>query len=147
MKNSNLSFCFEHRFDVRDSEIDMFGVVNHSIYLTYLQHTRHIFFKSLGIDLSELGKRDWTPVVTRIDVRYKKPLTSGDSCVVKLAVVSVRRVKFQFLQKIFRLEQDHHSEPSIEILEAFVEGTTISPEGKPILPQEFQVLQNCVIQK
>ena len=137
------AFCFEQEFHVRDSEIDMFGVVNNSVYLTYLQHTRHSFLKNLGIDLSDLGKRAWNPVVTRIDVRYKRPLKSGDSFTVKLAVVSVKRVKFQFLQKIFLQNQEVTS----EILEAHVEGTTVSPDGKPILPQEFQALKNLVSSK
>ncbi len=137
------AFCFEQKFDVRDSEIDMFGVVNNSVYLIYLQHTRHSFFKSLGIDLSELGNRSWNPVVTRIDVRYKKPLTSGDSFVVKLAVVQIKRVRFQFLQKIFL----QNASSSAEVLEAFIEGTVISPEGRPALPEKFQKLRDYMIQK
>ena len=138
-------FCFEQKFEVRDSEIDMFGVVNNSIYLTYLQHTRHSFFKKISIDFASLGAKGWNPVVTRIDVRYKKPLKSGDRFVVKFAVANIKRVKFQFIQKIFLIAPSSEEE-STEMLEAFVEGTTISPEGRPALPEEFAILKKYLPQ-
>ncbi len=116
---------------MRDYEVDMFGVVNHSVYLRYLEHTRHTFLKSLGIDAAHMQQRGFNLVVTHIDIDYKQPLKSGELFVVKLAVPAVTRVRFIFLQDIYNLSSQQLT------TSAKIVGTAIPPKGRPVIPDEF----------
>ena len=77
---------FELDFVVRDYECDLQGIVNNAVYQNYLEHTRHQYLKSVGLDFAELHQQGIDPVVYRIEIDYKKPLKSGDSFTTKLYV-------------------------------------------------------------
>ena len=63
--------------EVRDHELDRFGVVNNAVYQNYLEHARHAFLASRGISLTHLLEEKFRPVVTRIDLKYILPLQSS----------------------------------------------------------------------
>jgi len=126
------SYCFEQEFIVRDYELDRFDVVNNAVYQNYLEHTRHTFIQSIGIDLTELRKKGFNPVVSRAEIEYKTPLRSGDRFIVKLGVAELRRVKFVFVQGIYKLP-----EMSLTTL-ARITGTVLGPLGRPELPSAFR---------
>ena len=65
--------------EVRDHELDRFGVVNNAVYQNYLEHARHAFLASRGISLTHLLEEKFRPAITRIDLEYLLPLQSGDS--------------------------------------------------------------------
>ncbi len=69
---------FTHPFTVRDYECDLQGIVNNAIYLHYLEHARHVFLKTRGVDFAALHAQGIDPVVVRIEVDYKVSLRSGD---------------------------------------------------------------------
>ena len=50
-------FVFVLDMEVRDYECDLQGVVNNSVYQNYLEHTRHKYLKSTGIDFAELAAK------------------------------------------------------------------------------------------
>jgi len=89
-------------FQVRDYECDMAGIVNNSVYLNYLEHARHVFIKTIGLDFKELLDAGIFTVVARADLSYKTPLRSGDSFTIKIRVEH-SGVKYIFYQDIFRL--------------------------------------------
>lgn len=96
------SYNFQLEFKVRDYECDLQGVVNNSVYQNYLEHTRHEFLLSIGLDFAELFKKGVMAVVARIDLAYKTPLRSGDTFVCKLRVEH-QGLKYMFYQDIIRL--------------------------------------------
>lgn len=96
------NYDFELEFKVRDYECDLQGIVNNSVYQNYLEHTRHEFLNSIGLDFADLFKRGIVAVVARADLSYKTPLKSGDHFVVKLRVEN-EGVKYIFHQDVFRL--------------------------------------------
>lgn len=98
----NHKYDYELEFKVRDYECDLQGIVNNSVYQNYLEHTRHQFLLSIGLDFEDLFKRNIFAVVARVDLAYKTPLRSRDSFVVKLRVEQ-EGVKQLFYQDIFRL--------------------------------------------
>ena len=98
-------YDYQLEFKVRDYECDMEGIVNNSIYLNYLEHARHEFLISIGIDFKSLLNRGIVAVVARADLAYKTPLKSGDSFVVKLRVEQ-SGMKYIFYQDIFRLPDE-----------------------------------------
>jgi len=98
-------YDFEIEFQVRDYECDMAGIVNNSVYLNYLEHARHAFIKTIGLDFKEMLDAGIFTVVAHADLSYKTPLRSGDSFVVKI-YVEHSGVRYIFYQDIYRLP-DH----------------------------------------
>jgi len=96
------TYDFELEFKVRDYECDMAGIVNNSVYLNYLEHARHEFIKTIGLDFNDLLHAGIFPVVAHADLSYKTPLRSGDSFTIKVRVKH-SGVRYIFHQDIFRL--------------------------------------------
>ena len=120
--------------EVRDHELDRFGVVNNAVYQNYLEHARHAFLASRGISLTLLLKEKFRPVITRIDLEYLLPLQSGDSFSVQLWLTRLTRVKFQFFQQIQKI-------PSMQsTTRAHVIGTFLGPNDKPVMPENMITL-------
>ena len=53
-----MKYIFETQLEVRDYECDIEGIVNNANYLHYIEHTRHLFLKSLGVRCTP---REWMP--------------------------------------------------------------------------------------
>ena len=92
---------FTLHFKVRDYECDLQGIVNNANYQHYLEHARHEYIKTLGLDFSELHAHGVDFVVARIEMAFKTPLKSGDEFIV---TVSVKKegLRWIFLQDIVR---------------------------------------------
>lgn len=93
---------FAVSFEVRDYECDIEGIVNNAVYQQYLEHARHQFLKSRGLNFSRLAARGVHLVVVRAELDYKSPLRSGDTFVVTLSFQVLSPVRCQFLQEIRR---------------------------------------------
>ena len=120
--------------EVRDHELDRFGVVNNAVYQNYLEHARHAFLASRGISLTHLLEEKFRPVITRIDLEYLLPLQSGDSFSVQLWLTRLTRVKFQFFQQIQKI-------PSMQLTtRAYVIGTFLGPNDRPVMPENMKIL-------
>ena len=123
---------FRIEMSVRYYELDMEGVVNNAVYQNYLEHARHEYLKSMGIDFAAMVENKIHMVLTRIELDFKWPLTSGDRFVVELKPYRVSPVRIGFHQNIYRLP-DHKL-----ILKALAIGTAINKNGRPSLPKELQ---------
>ncbi|HJC93012.1 MAG TPA: acyl-CoA thioesterase [Candidatus Phocaeicola excrementigallinarum] len=95
-------YIFELKMKVRDYECDLQGIVNNANYQHYIEHTRHEFLCSTGISFAELHRQGTDPVVARLNMAFKTPLTSRDEFVSKL-YVRKEGIKYVFYQDIFRL--------------------------------------------
>jgi acyl-CoA thioester hydrolase len=102
---NNKDYTYELEFKVRDYECDLQGVVNNSVYQNYLEHTRHEFLLSVGLDFADMFKRGITAVVARADIQYKTPLVSGDKFVCRVNVEK-QGIRYLFHQDIFRLPDE-----------------------------------------
>src|SRR3989339_1733513 len=98
-----MDYIFELPFKVRDYECDMQGIVNNAVYQNYLEHTRHEFLKSVGLDFAALTKQSINLIVTKAELEYNASLKSGDEFYVGLNVSRESRLRFAFLQNIHRL--------------------------------------------
>ena len=119
--------------EVRDYECDLQGIVNNAVYLNYLEHARHKLLLELGLNFAELHHQGFDLVVTRSEVDYLAPLTSGDSFRVKTQAGLLGRVRFEFLQQILRVDD-------LAILEARIVGTCLVKGGRPQLPEPIKKL-------
>jgi acyl-CoA thioester hydrolase len=118
--------------EVRDYECDMEGIVNNAVYMHYLEHARHGFLRSKGLNFGELIQQGIQLVVIRIEADYLLPLRSGDRFVVTASARKVSRLRFCFTQEIRRLPDEK------PVLNAQVFGTSLNAEGKP---KYFEVVE------
>lgn len=116
---------FKLDFEVRDYECDLEGIVNNAVYLNYLEHARHAFLKHKGFDFAALIQKDIHLVVIRIEADYLFPLRSSDKFYVTVSTGRISKLRFGFLQNIFRLSDNK------AILKANVIGTSLTAEGRP----------------
>ncbi len=118
----------EIEFKVRDYECDIQGVVNNGVYQNYLEHARHEFLQSRGINFAEVTAAGVNLVVIRAELEYRNSLVSNDHFVVRSLVRQVSRVRFEFKQDIFRLPDE------TLMLAAIITGTSLNQRGRPFLP-------------
>ena len=129
-----IAYPFKLNFDVRDYECDLQGIVNNAIYQHYLEHARHVFLKQKGFDFSSLAEKGINLVVIRVEIDYLYPLRCGDQFYVNVKLERVSRLRFGFLQNIYRLPDDK------PIAKARVITTSINEAGRPYLPKEVEIL-------
>ena len=123
-----MPYSHEIELKVRDYECDMQGVVNNGVYQNYLEHARHEFLLSRGINFAAVTEAGINLVVVRAELEYKNSLTSGDSFVVRSLVRQASRVRFEFQQDIFRLPDE------TLMLAAKITGTSVNEKGRPFVP-------------
>jgi acyl-CoA thioester hydrolase len=127
-----IDYQFKLDFQVRDYECDLQGIVNNAVYLHYLEHTRHQFLKQAGIDFFDLAEGGINLVVIRVEIDYLYSLRAGDLFTVGLNCERISRLRFGFLQDIYRLPDD---EP---VANAKTICTSVNEAGKPIQPEELE---------
>jgi len=126
--------AFDLELKVRDYECDMDHVVNHAVYLNYLEHARHEFLMGIGIKFGELSKRGISLVVTRVEADFKASLTSGDTFIVRTSFNRKGRIRLQFSQNIYRIPDNRL------MLSAVVTGTALNERGRPEIPRELDLV-------
>ncbi|HHL40355.1 MAG TPA: acyl-CoA thioesterase [Deltaproteobacteria bacterium] len=127
-------YAFSMEMSVRDYECDLQGIVNNAVYQSYLEHVRHCYLKSLGLDFAALARRGVNLVVVRVELDYKWPLTSGERFVVGLNMERRSRLRFAFRQDIYRLPDER------PVLKGLVIGTGLDASGRPAVPEELDAL-------
>lgn len=124
-------YQFELEMQVRDYECDQQGHVNHAVYLNYLEHARHEFIKTLGLEFAELVRRGISLVVIRAEVDFKRSLISGQRFLVGVILERVSPLRYRFVQDIHLLPEKKL------VLKARVTGTGVNLKGRPELPAEI----------
>jgi acyl-CoA thioester hydrolase len=119
-------YIFSLEFAVRDYECDLQGIVNNANYQYYLEHARHEFLISRGIDFASLHQEGLDLIVTRIEIDYKFPLKSRDKFIVKLNLLREGNLRLVFEQDIFIQPGEKH------IVQAKVTGIAIR-NGRPVV--------------
>ena len=92
-------------FSVRDYECDIQGIVNNANYQHYLEHARHEYIKTLGLNFTELHEQGVDMVVAKLEMAFKTPLKSNDAFLVTVTMKK-EGIRWIFLQDILRLP-DH----------------------------------------
>jgi acyl-CoA thioester hydrolase len=117
---------------VRDYECDLQAVVNNAVYQNYLEHARHEYLRSRGVDFARLAAEGVNLVVVRVEIDYKTPLRSGDGFLVEVVPERVSPVRIGFRQTILRLPDRK------EVVRALVIGTALNARGRPKIPADLE---------
>ena len=121
---------FEVELSVRDYELDLQGIVNNSVYQNYLEHARHDFLYSRGIDFAGLHDEGKDLIISRVEIDYKYPLKSRDRFKVTLDIRREGHLKMVFDQTILRMPDEKI------VVKACVTGVCLK-EGKPVKPERI----------
>lgn len=124
-----MNYSHQIEFKVRDYECDMQGVVNNGVYQNYLEHARHEFLQTRGINFAAVTASGINLVVIKAELEYKNSLKSNDVFVVRSLLRRISRVRFEFQQDIFRLPDDSL------MLAARITGTSLKANGRPFVPE------------
>jgi acyl-CoA thioester hydrolase len=89
-------------FSVRDYECDIQGIVNNANYQHYLEHARHEYIKTLGLNFTELHEQGVDMVVAKLEMAFKTALKSNDRFIVTVTMKK-EGIRWIFLQDIQRL--------------------------------------------
>jgi acyl-CoA thioester hydrolase len=127
-------YRFKLDFEVRDYECDLSGIVNNAVYQHYLEHARHTFLKTRGIDFAALEEQGITLVMIRIEMDFLWPLRSGEKFTVGVRSERISRLRLVFWQDIYRLPDEK------AVLRAKVIATALNAQGRPRIPAEMQNL-------
>lgn len=95
-------FHFEIELQVRDYECDIQGIVNNAVYQNYLEHCRHKFLNSVGLDFAQLHNDGIDAVVIRAELDYKLPLRPGNHFLIRLKIGRQGNLRMIFNQEIIR---------------------------------------------
>jgi len=95
-------YIFQLEMKVRDYECDLQGVVNNANYQHYMEHTRHEYLESLGENFGKMHEQGVDAFVSRVDIRYRHSLRSGDRY---LSCLNIKKEgpRLIFLQDIYRV--------------------------------------------
>lgn len=125
---------YELSFLVRDYECDLQGVVNNAVYMNYLEHARHEFLKTKGVDFAALAESGTNLMVLRAELDYKGSLRSGNHFIVRTYLEQRSRLKFVFMQEIIQSEGDKI------VLKAETTGVAVNAKGRPFMTPELSNL-------
>ena len=120
-------FDFELELQVRDYECDIQGIVNNAVYQNYLEHCRHRFLNTVGLDFARLHNDGIDAVVIRSELDYKFPLRPGDDFLVRLKLGKQGKLRIIFNQHIIR-KSDEKLMVNARII------TVLTKSNRPILP-------------
>lgn len=122
--------AFSLDFKVRDYECDIQGVVNNSVYLNYMEHTRHEFLLTLGLNFMELHEQGLDAMVYKMEIDFKNSLRSGDEFYSTIHVSHRNKLKIFFHHNIYRKSDNKLC------LHALVTTVTVK-EGRPVRSMEI----------
>lgn len=125
---------FTVEMTVRDYECDLQARVNNAVYQNYLEHARHLFLKSRGIDFAQLTASGIHVMVIRAELDYRRSLNPGDAFRVHLHTERVSRLRMAFVQRIELIGS------GAVVLDARFVVAAVNPQGRPCFVPELEVL-------
>ncbi len=119
---------------VRDYECDIQGVVNNAVYQNYLEHSRHEFLLENGVDFVALAKQGIHLVVVHAELNYKQSLVPGDDFYITVEIEKVSRVKYAFIQHLYRTVDDKIMHKARTL------GVALNEKGRPVVFDALEAL-------
>jgi YbgC/YbaW family acyl-CoA thioester hydrolase len=136
-------------FPVRFNELDPYGHVNHSVYVTYFEVGRTDAMAACEVPLQMLAREGFQMVVTRIEVDFRASAQAGDTIIVETEIGDLRRASGTWRQRILRSvkpgqdpaaepAEDPAAEPAEQLLvSGLVTAGVTDRRGRPTKPPEW----------
>jgi len=91
---------------VRYAECDPMGVAHHASYVPWLEMGRTELLRETGRSYASLEAEGVFLVVTRLDIRYRRPIRYDDLLEVRTRVADVSRVKIRHAYEVVLVERN-----------------------------------------
>lgn len=121
-----MSKVFSLAFEVRDYELDQYGVVNNAVYLNYLEHARHQFLHEIGIDPAAVARTGRSLALAEIHLRYRSSLRSRERFHVQVHIGELRGARVGIEQRIVSVPH------SRAVVEAHAVAVFLDEQGHPM---------------
>jgi acyl-CoA thioester hydrolase len=86
---------------VRYAETDRMGLLHHANYLVYFEMGRIELLRSQGLAYRELEDQGFLLVLTKMQVRYRKPARYDDLLTLRTSVVRTGAVKIEHRYELY----------------------------------------------
>ena len=86
---------------VRYAETDRMGLLHHANYLVYFEQGRTELLRSLGLSYRDLEDRGYLLVLTKLEVRYRRPARYDDLLTLRTTVVKTTAVRIDHCYELF----------------------------------------------
>src|SRR5207248_3318351 len=87
---------------VRYAETDRMGLLHHANYLVYFEQGRIELLRSLGRSYRELEDQGFLLVLTRVEVRYRRPVHYDDLLTLRTFVERTTSVRLDHRYEVLR---------------------------------------------
>jgi acyl-CoA thioester hydrolase len=91
---------------VRYSECDPMGVAHHASYAPWLEIGRTELLRDVGASYATMERTGVFLVVTKLELRYRRPLRYDDLIEVQTSVVGTSRIKIRHAYELVLLERN-----------------------------------------
>lgn len=92
--------------DVRFSELDPYGHVNHAVYLNYFEMGRIDALRAAGFSLAWLQEEGFHLLVVDVGVAFRAPAMLDDRLTVRSALSELRSASARWEQRILRGDEE-----------------------------------------
>ena len=90
---------------VRSYEVDIYGHVNHAVYLNYLEHARVQAMRETGKSFEDYIREQIFIVVVQANITYRAPATLGNELEVRTNIKKIGRTSVVLQQDIINLSR------------------------------------------
>jgi acyl-CoA thioester hydrolase len=87
---------------VRYAEADRMGLLHHAQYLVYLEQARTDLLRAQGLTYRDLEDQGFLLVLTKIEVRYRRPAYYDDLLTIRTFVVRTTAVRIDHRYEVMR---------------------------------------------
>src|SRR5256885_8698410 len=87
---------------VRYAETDQMGLLHHANYLVYFEQGRTELLRQQGYTYKDLEDQGFLLVLTKVEVKYKRPARYDDVLTVRTMVVRTTAVRIDHRYEVYR---------------------------------------------
>jgi acyl-CoA thioester hydrolase len=87
---------------VRYAEVDRMGLLHHANYLVYLEQARIDLLRSAGFSYKDLEDQGYYLVLTRVEIRYRRPAGFDDLLTIRVRVDRVTGARIDHAYEVRR---------------------------------------------
>ena len=92
----------EIQIRVRYAETDRMGLLHHANYLIYLEQARTDLLREMGHSYRDLEDAGYLLVLTRVEVRYKRPARFDEVLTIRTTVARTTTVRIDHRYEVLR---------------------------------------------
>ena len=90
---------------VRYAETDRMGLLHHANYLVYFEQARTELLRAVGATYKDMEDRGYLLVLTKVEVRYRRPALYDDVLTVRTHVERITAVRIDHRYEVLRDNQ------------------------------------------